>query len=219
MISPVMQAIHGCDVYDGFVLDRPVDLQGWNSTDVVLDKLVQKHRPRVIIDVGVWKGASTLHFARLLRDGGIDGVVIAVDTFLGSPEHFDFEKAHLPGRVHGRPALYEQFLTNVVQSGLQEYVVPLPQTSTNAVAILSRLGISAGLVHIDAAHDYESVLYDARAYWALLGPGGILVGDDYTTAWPDVIRAADHFAAEVGCELVNANPKWVVRKPNATAPT
>jgi hypothetical protein len=43
-------------------------------------------------------------------------------------------------------------LTNVLRTGMQDLVVPLPQSSEHAAIILSRLGIRAGLIHIDAAH-------------------------------------------------------------------
>ncbi|MGB8075971.1 MAG: hypothetical protein WCF55_24485 [Pseudolabrys sp.] len=29
---------------------------------------------------------------------------------------------------NGRPLLYEQFLTNVVRTGMQDFIVPLPHT-------------------------------------------------------------------------------------------
>ena len=48
---------------------------------------------------------------------------------------------------NGRPLLYEQFLTNVVRTGMQDFIVPLPQSSEHAVIILSRLGIRAGLIY------------------------------------------------------------------------
>jgi hypothetical protein len=55
----------------------------------------------------------------------IDGVVIAIDTFLGSPEHWQGDDA-LFQRHHGYPGLYWTFLSNVHRAGLTDYVVPLP---------------------------------------------------------------------------------------------
>ena len=109
--------------------------------------------------------------------------------------------------------LYEQFLTNVVRAGLQDVVVPLAQTTDNAATVLSGLGIRAGLVHLDAAHDQGSVARDAVAYWKLLGPGGWLIGDDYGKSWPGVVKAADEFAAKLGIPLEVVPPKWILRKP------
>jgi hypothetical protein len=62
------------------------------------------------VDVGVWKGQSAVTLARAMARHVPEGAVIAVDTFLGSPEHWN------PGRpdrmmdgllmTHGWPGLY-----------------------------------------------------------------------------------------------------------------
>lgn len=208
------ERIHGADVFAGFSPSLPQDLQGWNSDHPALRRLVAETRPETVIEVGVWKGASVAFLCGAMRDLGLPGAVVAVDTFLGSPEHWDrgnpefFEALRTR---HGMPGLYWQFLGNMAHLGLQDRVVPLPQTSENAAAILGRLGVRAGLVHIDAAHEYEPVLGDARRFWELLAPGGALVGDDFP--WPGVARAAREFAAEVGQELAVEGPKWILRKP------
>ena len=115
-------------------------------------------------------------------------------------------------RRNGRPDLYETFLSNVVHAGVQDIVVPLPQTSITAAAILKGLGISPNLVHIDAAHEYVDVLRDSEAYWDILSPGGYLIGDDYSTYWSGVVRAAGEFSARYAAPLVIESPKWIVRK-------
>ena len=174
-------------------------------------RLVTMPGARVIIDVGVWKGQSTIAMAASLRDAGIDGCVIAVDTFLGSPEHWG--DAGLFARRHGMPDLYAQFLANVAAAGLAGFVVPMPQTASGAAAILRRLGITASLVHIDGDHAYGAVLQDAKDYWPILAPGGHLVGDDYHPSWPGVVQAARDFAGFVGRPLAIEAPKWVIQKP------
>ncbi|MCQ4159388.1 class I SAM-dependent methyltransferase [Roseomonas sp. GC11] len=207
--------LYGEDPFAGYVPDLPADLQGWNSTHPTLARLVQEVRPRVILDVGVWKGASVNFLCQAMAKAGVEGAVIAIDTFLGSPEHWNRER---PDRIfeslrlrHGLPGLYWQFLSNMVHRGLQDRVVPLAQTSENAAPILRRLKVKADLIHIDAAHEYEPVLRDARLFWGLLNKGGVLVGDDYP--WASVARAAQAFAAEIGQELVVESPKWILRKP------
>ncbi len=112
------------------------------------------------------------------------------------------------------PLLYEQFLSNVVRCGAHDRIVPLALTSTSAGLLLRRVGVSAGLIHIDASHEYEDVLRDARTFWDVLTPGGFMIGDDYNQDWPDVIKAADQFAAEHDVPLMASPPKWIVRKPS-----
>ncbi len=212
----LMNRVHGVNIYAGFVPTFAEDRQGWNSQHPAFEAIIGKLRPSVVIDVGVWKGNSTIHLAELMRRHGLAGAVIAVDTFLGSVEHWDRRSGFaglMPFR-HGLPLLYEQFLCNVVRSDTHHWIVPLAQTSANGAELLRRLGVAAGLIHIDASHEYEDVLRDARSYWEILLPGGYLIGDDYSKDWPGVIRAADQFAAEKKVPMMPALPKWIVRKPD-----
>lgn len=211
----IQHHLFGMDIYAGFSPVVPRDLQGWNSRHSALEREFASRRPRIAIDVGVWKGASTINMAKHLQSLGIDGAVIAVDTFLGSPEHWNRDR---PDRIftdlrlqNGWPGLYWQFLSNIMHEGVSGLVVPLPQTSENAAVILQQFGLHAGIIHIDAAQEYEAVLRDARMYWELLEPGGLLIGSDYPL--PGAARAAREFAAEVGRPLQIEEPKWLIEKP------
>ncbi|MES2712936.1 MAG: class I SAM-dependent methyltransferase [Pseudomonadota bacterium] len=220
--ADIMSRLHGADIWDGLAaLPEAVEVQGWNGNHPALARLALPSTaradsapgPSIIIDVGVWKGQSTIAMAAALRDAGVDGCVIAVDTFLGSAEHWGW--AGMYGRHRGMPDLYATFLANVAAVGLQDYVVPMPQTASGAAAILRRLGIAATLVHIDGDHAYAAVLQDAKDFWPILAPGGHLVGDDYDPGWPGVVKAAGDFAAFVGRPLAIDAPKWIIQKPGA----
>ncbi|WP_424134278.1 class I SAM-dependent methyltransferase [Roseomonas chloroacetimidivorans] len=211
----VMEALYGVDIYAGFSPIRELDLQGWNGAHPALMRSVGEVRPELALDLGAWKGQSTATLAEAMRRVRPDSALLAVDTFLGSVEHWNRARKDRImdslGLVHGWPGLYWQFLSNMVLTGHSERVVPLPQTSDNAAAILARLRLNLDLVHIDAAHEYGAVRRDVEAYWALLRPGGILIGDDYP--WPGVKQAADEFAAAQGLPIELSGPKWILRKP------
>jgi Glycosyl transferase family 90/Methyltransferase domain len=213
--SAIMERLYGSDVYAGFVPTFSADLQGWNSQHPCFREIIGSTRPDTVLDVGVWKGASTIFLANLLRENGIDGAVIGIDTFLGSPDHSDrnTDQYHLIPRQFGRPLLFEQFMANVIHCKAKDIIVPLAQSTDNAAELLRRAGVRAGLIHIDAAHDYASVLRDSRLYWTLLAPGGYLIGDDYHPTWPGVVKAADEFSTEIGIPIEVRLPKWIVRKP------
>ncbi len=164
-----------------------------------------------MVDVGVWKGQSTISMAIAMKKNGIDGCVIAVDTFLGSPEHWASDRT-LFTRINGLPNLYETFLSNVYFSGVTDYVVPLPQTSVTAAAVLRKYNIAPAVVHIDAAHEYEEVIRDAEIYWDMLQTNGYLIGDDYHPTWPGVIRAAGEFSAKTSSPLSIQDIKWLLQK-------
>lgn len=209
-----MNALYGRDIWAGFQPSWPAGkVVGWNGIFPILAEHAAQASPGVVIDVGVWKGQSTIFMAQAMKKAGHDGCVISVDTFLGSIEHW---KGSGPNpiwefdRQVGRPDLFERFTSNVWHAAVADMVVPLPQTSAVAARIIRGAKIRAGMVHIDAGHDYEDVAADIAAYWPLIAPGGILMGDDYPMV--GVKRAAEEFAASLGKSLEVTNPKWWLRK-------
>jgi SAM-dependent methyltransferase len=186
---------HGVDPLVDPKVVLPADPHGWNSDHAYLTEVIDRLRPGLVVEVGVWKGASVVTMARRLRETGCDGVVIAVDTWLGSAEHWLDPQSHAqPARLNGMPLLYFVFLANVLAAKLQDFVLPLPLDSGNACEVLTSLDLRPAVLHIDAAHDYGAVLADLERWWPLLRPGGTLIADDYA-AWGTVTKAVDHFLA------------------------
>ena len=60
------------------------DHQGWASRHHYLSDAIEALRPSVVVEVGVWKGASVISLASRMKAMNLDGVVIAVDTWLGA---------------------------------------------------------------------------------------------------------------------------------------
>ncbi len=135
----------------------------------------------MIVEIGTWKGASALHFARMLADRGIPGTVIAVDTWLGAVDHWADETLFAElATEHGFPSLYRTFLANVLREGQAERrILPLPLDSVNAAELLRLRGVRADVIHLDAGHEEASVAADLRAWWPGAAPGGLLIADDY----------------------------------------
>ncbi len=194
------------------------DLQGWNSDHSYLRRVVDQLRPTLVVEVGVWKGCSVITLADQMKQAGCDGVVLAVDTWLGSWDHWlvadHFDEM---GFQNGYPTLFWRFMANVVNTGVQDHVVPLPLDSLNAFQVLSRIGVSIDALHIDAGHDYLAVQKDLESWWSLLRPGGVLIADDYfddeNKAWPEVKQAVDDFVAQRGLAFEHDRGKAWIAKP------
>jgi len=207
----------GQDPFAGFPVENyDLDLQGWRSSHRYLSEAVEETNAKVVIEIGVWKGGSVATLAKHLKTRRGDGVVIAVDTWLGSSEHWlrDQWFDHL-GNEHGRPTMQHQFMANMLKSGLQDYVVPLPLDSLNAAMVVGGKNIVADVIHLDGAHHYSSVLADLEAWWPMLRPGGILIGDDYDPHWLGVVRAFNEFFGALGINPSDdvENVKCRIRKP------
>ena len=202
-------------------------LDGWSPTCRFYENLLQKYQPAsYLIEVGVWKGKSAACLAGALRQAG-GGVLIAVDTWLGALEFWTRSQSHGkrdPTRDlyfhHGYPQVYTHFLANIVRAGLERFVIPFPVPSRLANDFLAQLpAAQPGLVHIDAAHEYADAAEDIRMWWALLQPGGLLLGDDFQPAWTGVVRAACEHAEGAGLPIFRpaeggyVQKKWWVRKP------
>ena len=207
----------GRDPFSGFPQKLyELDTQGWGSTHNFLVQSFEELKPKLIVEIGVWKGASTIAMASRLRDLGLEGTVLAVDTWLGAWDHWINDEwfEHL-GWDHGYPSINRKFMANVVSAGLQDKVVPLPLDSLNSAQVLNHLQISVDMLHLDGAHDFESVAADLRVWWPLLRPGGLLIGDDYYehTHWPGVKQAFDEFfGSRRSSPLENAHGKCRVWK-------
>lgn len=196
---------HGIDPYAGFPAGLyATDFQGWRGAHPWLKQAVAGLRSEVVIEVGVWKGTSTIAMADTMRQFGNDGCVIAVDTWRGGWDHWInqewFDKLTFE---HGEPQIMRTFMQNVIFAGVKDYVIPLPLDSTNASHVIHKRGITPSVIHIDGGHDYEAVMNDLRHWWPLLADGGVLIGDDYHVdglplPWPEVRRAFDDFFGQLG---------------------
>lgn len=204
-------------IYDNFN-PLPEDLQGWNGTGEIFENWIQVLQPKTIIEVGTWKGQSAITMGNVVKKMGLETKIFCVDTWLGATEFYT-TLAHTPERdlrkLHGYPQVYYQFLSNVVHHGLQEVIVPVPQTSANAARIFAHHGIVADLIYIDGSHEYDDVLQDLVMYWSLLSKGGVMFGDDYLS-FEGVRNAVKQFVtfnlAAVQEHLhVNGN-NWILTK-------
>jgi hypothetical protein len=182
------------------VPDTSYSPPGWYADHPVFEQVVSVMKPTLILDVGSLWGASCVRMARLAKEASLshEVTVVAIDTWLGSMEHYltTAREEYQYGNQYGNS--YERFCENIVRSGVADLVIPFPQTSVTAAQILAHFQIQPDLIYIDASHDYRNVLADLEIYWKLLRMGGVLFGDDFGDPWYGVIRAVLEFAEKIG---------------------
>ncbi len=200
--------------YSDIPPDRSVDLQGWHSDHPIFRKVFERHRPRMVCEIGTWKGASVLHMHALARELGLDTHFVCIDTWLGSNDTLWLEpdlRTHLR-LTGGYPNLFSQFVHNVRSAGAEDAISPFPITSTAAARVLRRLGVTFDALYIDAGHEEEEVYFDLALFYDLVVDGGAIFGDDYAPGWPGVVRAVHRFAHEKNLVLEAGDGKFYCEK-------
>ena len=229
----VSRLLHDVSPYEGFDTSAyELDVSGFAQNKALLQGFAEEVHPRLMIEVGSWKGLSSSWLGEVAAKQEHPCGLICVDTWLGArefwasgeekdgwwqglvpSEHFRQADQHYRalGLKHGYPTVYYQFLANMALLGLQNHVTPFPQTSVIAARWFASHQIQADFVFIDGSHDYDDVVSDACLYWPLVAPGGLMCGDDY---WiEEVKRAIDMFAGKMRLKVEYQYPYWIIRKP------
>jgi SAM-dependent methyltransferase len=193
----------------------PEDISGWNGNSVVFHQLIDEIKPKIIIEIGTWKGQSAINMARYIKENKYETKILCVDTWLGALE-FWHEAKETPERnlllKNGYPQIYYQFISNVIHSGVQDIILPFPNTSDIAFKYFLYNNIKANLIYVDASHDEDDVYRDIKNYYQLLENNGIIFGDDYY-GWPSVNKAVNNFLTRNNVKhTVLENNFWIIKK-------
>ena|SRR3989338_9393013 len=125
----------------------------------------------VIVEIGSWKGKSTVWLSRGSKAGrGVK--VYAVDTHRGSKEH-------------GTVWTFDEFKKNIKKAGTSEIVVPLVKTSKEAALNFKD---PVELIFFDGAHDLRSISDDFKLWFPKLVDGGFIAFHDAVAGWPGPMK-------------------------------
>jgi Methyltransferase domain len=150
------------------------------------------------VEVGCYLGRSICSLGEVVREAGLDAHIVGVDTALGSgPEGRDDHDAHGPAVAHGGGTFAGLLHRNIIGCGLADTIQLVISDSVGAAQLFA--DGSLAWVHIDARHDYASVVADIEAWAPKVQPGGWLSGDDYHAEWwPGVVRAVSEVLPDAG---------------------
>jgi predicted O-methyltransferase YrrM len=163
----------------GFALPALDTMQNYRRLKFLYDCIV-RFAPTggVALEIGCFKGTSTVFIAKACGHAGIDQVC-AIDLFTGTPswgtseDYFDVTQAKL--------AAY----------GVADRV-RLIRHHSSSCPWSDRISV----LHIDADHAYAAVWSDIDKYTPFLVDNGIVVFDDYDISHPGVTRAVHRLLAE-----------------------
>jgi hypothetical protein len=164
------------------------DVEGWCDFRDFYTAIAGKLQDGdTFVEVGAWKGQSIIHLAQRLQDQEKSVKLYAVDTFAGDADT-------------GKANVYPEFHINIQSAGCAVSAVALP----SVVASEGFADAFLAGVFIDAAHDYDSVSADLKAWLPKVKEGGIFAGHDIDC--PDVQRALD----DAGIQYVTVGRCWVM---------
>ncbi|HEX7158324.1 MAG TPA: class I SAM-dependent methyltransferase [Edaphobacter sp.] len=127
-----------------------------------------------MVEIGSWKGRSTIAIALALKTRGA-GTVFAIDPHTGAPGH----------TAVGPVITAEEFKHNITQANVESVVTLLVTTSH---AARSQFGArSVDLLFIDGSHEYDDVVTDISDWESALKDESLVAFNDPSA--PGVYRA------------------------------
>jgi hypothetical protein len=181
---------------------------GWQSESVVFNDVIEEIKPKTIIEIGSWVGASAIHMAKCLKANNInDFQILCVDTFLGSNASLWIKNFINVDNVFQEQ--YNQFNINVTNSGFNENISALPMTSSSAAELCQILNVQVDLIYIDAGHQEKEVYDDLNDWWPISTK--MVFGDDYSETWSGVKKAVNRFAQEKNINFQEKDSKFILR--------
>lgn len=153
--------------------------QDWFSKNLcVWVPLLQKYKPKRILEIGSFEGYSTVCLAHLILGWG-GGEIHCLDTWEGSVEHKDMNFSDIEERFKKNMNV----LVEHVPDGLE-----ILMHKGKSIKTLSKLVAldtpQFDLIYIDGSHLATDTLADAVLAFPLLKVGGLMIFDDYNSPNP-----------------------------------
>jgi predicted O-methyltransferase YrrM len=141
--------------------------------------------PGRIVEIGSFKGKSTICMALALKLSGKEDKVAAIDPHINTKD-----SETVP--AYEEESSYDAFLSNVSRFELNEWVEPIKGTSE---AVAKNWNQQIRLFFVDGSHRYEDVLMDLRLWEPLVNVGGIIILHDTKPGgqFPGVRRAMNEY--------------------------
>ena len=135
-------------------------IPGWLADEEgeLLHRLARECKDGEIVEIGSWKGKSTVWLAEGSKAGrGLK--IYAIDPHKG---------------YDGKSTL-EEFRNNIAKTGAGSMIIPIVKTSEESAKEFSK---PVGLIFIDGSHEYDDVKKDFELWFPKLIDGGVMAFHD-----------------------------------------
>jgi predicted O-methyltransferase YrrM len=185
-------------------------VEGWLSpveAKLLYERAKQCTGRGVVVEIGSWKGKSTICLAR----GSIEGnrvKIHAIDPHTGSTEHHE---------TLGKVWTFDEFMANIKRAGVDHMITPHVDFSDNVAKTFDE---PVEFIFIDGLHEYEGVKTDFDSWQSKVVDGGHIAFHD-STCWDGVKQVVEedvfksrHFrhiklAGSITCaQKVKENTAW-----------
>jgi predicted O-methyltransferase YrrM len=162
------------------LFDSVSGIEGWTYPDELwtLHEAVRNfpgYLPLTVVEIGSWKGRSTVALAMGLRSRG-HGKVYAIDPHTGSREHID---------AYGAVDTFGDFLQNIRNAGVADFVEAIRSPSHDARVQFEPNSVN--VLFIDGSHEYRDVLQDIDDWASRLTDPAVVAFND--PLYPGVYQA------------------------------
>lgn len=166
-----------------------------------------------LVEIGSFWGKSATNIATTLlsQQNWSEFVLLCIDTWDGGSEPWVDSNIRQKMQIrYGRSTAYDQFLANIIAANLTKHVLPYATTSSFAAYFLMDKRIFPQVIYLDSGHLSGETYVEMEMYWALLQPGGIMIGDDWS--WPDVRCDVIRFVESNGVDFNVTGNTWYIKK-------
>lgn len=161
-------------------------IYGWFDFEIIYERMVQEAAMQAhFVEVGAFLGKSTSFMAVEINNSGKDIIFDVIDTWEGSVEHQAGAKHEQKLVQEGM--LFPNFKLNM--KPVAHLINPIQCTSLEGAQRYADRSLD--FVFLDAAHDYDSVKADIKAWRPKIKPGGYIGGHDYQTLFMGVVEAVN----------------------------
>ena len=178
------------------------NIYGYFDFDDIYNLAVNKFpKNACFIEIGVWLGKSACYMAELLKERDSNNKFYCLDHFMGEINATD--QQDIVKKNQGN--VYNLFIDNMTQAGVQNYYTPLKDFAKNAAYKFPDK--SFDFIFLDAEHTYGCVKNDLETWYPKLKDNGIFAGHDYNN---QVKQAVDEFFAKINKGIEHSRSSWIV---------